>query len=109
MIGMLATAMWDLFKVLPATEHSQVWHMLLHISESKARWGSVRNFWMFSFERQPCVCYAYVIVGWEEGWNHVRVLFALCSFIGKLKRMINSRSQPEANLMVVHNITRWGT
>jgi len=41
--------LWELY--VPATEHAVTFHLLLHLVDAMKLWGSVQNFWMFSFER----------------------------------------------------------
>jgi hypothetical protein len=41
--------LWELY--VPASEHLLQLHLLLHVVSAMERWGSGRNFWMFSFER----------------------------------------------------------
>jgi len=41
--------------VLPATELSPLFHILIHVPDMIYRWNNIRNFWCFFGERYPLV------------------------------------------------------
>jgi hypothetical protein len=67
----LVEALCEYELIAPSSDLSIMFHLLLHLADTVIRCGPVSGYWMFSYERY-------------NGW---------------LKRLIHSRTKPEANLV----------
>lgn len=86
-------------RVLPSTELSVLFHILVHVPQMVNRWNGVRNFWCFFGERYVIDIYRYLHV-------HKQYIFPFylnCRCMGYFIRFIKNRDLAIENIVSTYS------